>query len=324
MRPERAVHALVTGGAGFIGSTLVDRLLADAWTVTVVDDFSTGTLSNLEDAAAAPAGALEIERADVTDPSVIALVEARSPDVIFHLAAQCDVRTSVRDPAGDALTNVIGTINILEGARRAHVPRVVFASSGGTIYGEPPAELLPLREDTPKDPLSPYGIAKEAAGHYVHAYSTMHGLTGTTLALANVYGPRQPPHGEAGVVAIFAGLLAAGEPCTIYGSGEQTRDFVFVDDVVDAFVRAARRGAVGLFNIGTGCEVTVNELHAEMAEIWGVRPQVRSAPARPGELDRNCLDNGRAREVLGWSPTTSLEEGLRLVFRSLAARQESR
>jgi UDP-glucose 4-epimerase len=314
------MRALVTGGAGFIGSTLVDRLLHDGHWVTVVDDLSTGRPSNLEHAETF-ARAFVFERADITDTSaIVSLIERFAPDVVFHLAAQCDVRVSVGQPVVDALVNIIGTINVLEGARRGRVPKVVFASSGGTIYGEPQPELLPLAESAPRNPLSPYGIAKDAAGNYLHAYNELYGLNGTTLALANVYGPRQAPHGEAGVVAIFAGRLMAGEHCTIYGSGEQTRDFVYVDDVADAFVRAAHSEARGLFNIGTGHEVSINELHTKMAELLGVRPERRFAPARQGELQRNSLDATRARNILGWMPKMSLADGLGAVLRNLADR----
>ena len=233
---------LVTGGAGFIGSTLVDRLLAEGHTVDVVDDLSTGSLANLSDARAAAGHQLTVHQMDVRSAEVVELMARRRPEVVFHLAAQADVRVSVTDPVFDADVNVIGTLRVLEGARRAGVGRVVFAASGGTLYGEPDASELPLKESLPQRPLSPYGVSKKAALDYLVAYRELHSLEFSALALANVYGPRQDPHGEAGVVAIFAERLLRGAPVTIYGDGEQTRDFVYIDDVVDAFVRGTTKG----------------------------------------------------------------------------------
>jgi UDP-glucose 4-epimerase len=312
------MRALVTGGAGFIGSTLTDRLLADGHEVIVIDNLSTGNPANL--AGAQRFGtAFRFERADIRDADVVPLIARLAPDAVFHLAAQADVRVSVADPAMDAAVNVIGTINVLEGARRGGTSTVVFASSGGTIYGEAPPEALPLHEDAVRRPLSPYGIAKEASTNYLSAYASMYGMHCASLALGNVYGPRQDAHGEAGVVAIFAGRLLAGEPCTIFGTGEQTRDFVYVDDVVDAFVKAARARVAGLLNIGTGREVSINHLYLVMAEVLGVAAEPQRAPARRGELERNCLDASRAWAVLGWEATTSLPKGLTAVFASLGA-----
>ena len=309
------MRALVTGGAGFIGSTLVDRLLAEGHAVDVVDDLSTGSLANLADARADRNHELTIHQVDIRNGDVVDLMARRAPEVVFHLAAQADVRVSVARPVHDAEINVIGSLNVLEGARAAGTRKVVFASSGGTIYGDPDPADLPVTESHPQQPVSPYGVAKKVVGDYLHAYQTLHGLDFTALALANVYGPRQDPHGEAGVVSIFAGRLLADEPCTIFGDGLQTRDFVFVDDVVDAFVRGAERGSGLLCNIGTGRETSVAELHATMAEQAGMPDApVDRVAARPGELARNALDPSRAGMHLGWAPWTDLATGTAAVL----------
>jgi UDP-glucose 4-epimerase len=303
------MKTLVTGGAGFIGSTLVDRLLAEGHAVEVLDDLSTGSLANLAEARADRTNRLTFHQIDVRDPHVVDLIARRQPEVIFHLAAQIDVRVSVARPAFDAEVNVGGTINVLEGARAAGTRKVVAASSGGTIYGEVAPRDLPARESQPMAPVSPYGVAKRAALEYLRVYRHLHGLEFTALALANVYGPRQDPLGEAGVVAIFAARLLADEACTVYGDGEQTRDYVFVDDCVDAFVRAANRGDGLLINVGTGVETSVNDLYATMASATGVVRPAQGAAARPGELQRSALDPTRAAIQLGWTPWTDLAEG---------------
>jgi UDP-glucose 4-epimerase len=307
------MHALVTGGAGFIGSTLVDRLLAEGDTVDVVDDLSTGRLANLADARANPSHEFSFHRIDIRSAALAELIEHRRPEVIFHLAAQADVRVSVARPAFDAEVNIIGTLNVLEGARAAGTRKVVFAASGGTLYGE--TDKLPLRESAEQKPVSPYGVSKKAAIDYLVAYRELHGIESTALALANVYGPRQDPHGEAGVVAIFAGLLLQGGECKIFGDGQQTRDFVYVDDVVDAFSRAATRGDGLLVNIGTGTETSVNQLYSAMATLAGVETPPRYGPERTGELRRSALDPGRAGVHLGWKPWTTLDEGAGAVLR---------
>jgi UDP-glucose 4-epimerase len=312
------VKAFVTGGAGFIGSTLVDRLLAEGHAVDVVDDLSTGSLSNLAEARATPGYELSFHRLDIRDAAVIELVAHRRPEVVFHLAAQADVRVSVERPAFDAEVNLIGTLNVLEGARAAGTRKVVFAASGGTLYGEP--EKLPVPESHPQRPLSPYGVSKKAACDYLAAYRALHGIEFTALALANVYGPRQDPHGEAGVVAIFAGRLLSGQPCTIFGDGNQTRDFVYVDDVVDAFARAAAKGSGLLMNIGTGTETSVNTLYETMAAAAPAPAPPVYAPARAGELARSSLDPTRAGIHLGWKSWTTLAEGTAEVLRWFAAR----
>ena len=233
--------ALVTGGAGFIGSTLVDRLIAEGWRVDVVDDLSTGSLANLGGARSlGDRKQFSFHRLDVSSPTLVDLITHQRPDVIFHLAAQLDVRVSVARPVFDATVNILGSLHVCEGALAAGVQKVVFAGSGGTLYGSP--EEIPTPETSPQHPESPYGVAKKAVSDYLYYYRQQRGLESTVLALANVYGPRQDPHGEAGVVAIFAGKLLSRERPMIFGDGGQTRDFVYVDDVVDAFVRARRKG----------------------------------------------------------------------------------
>jgi UDP-glucose 4-epimerase len=303
------MKVLVTGGAGFIGSTLVDRLLAEGHAVDVLDNLSSGSLGNLASARADRNHEFTFHQIDVRDASVIELIERRQPEVVFHLAAQADVRVSVARPIFDAEVNIIGGLHVLEGARQAGAAKVVFASSGGTIYGDVDPADLPADENLPQRPLSPYGVAKKVIGDYLYAYRELHSLEYAALALANVYGPRQDPHGEAGVVAIFAGRLLSGQVCTIFGDGTQTRDFVFVDDVVDAFVRAAERGSGLLANVGTGVETSVNELYDAMARGAGVDTPAVHAEARPGELARSALDPGRAELYLGWTPWTDLDAG---------------
>ncbi|MGI8758235.1 MAG: NAD-dependent epimerase/dehydratase family protein [Acidimicrobiales bacterium] len=317
------MRACVTGGAGFIGSTLVDRLLAEGHAVDVIDDLSTGSLANLADARADRGHELRVHQLDIRSPELVELLVRRQPEVVFHLAAQADVRVSVARPAYDAGINIVGSLNVLEGARSAGTRKVVFASSGGTIYGDPDPSVLPVTEGHPQQPVSPYGVAKKAVGDYLHAYRVLHGLEFAALALANVYGPRQDPHGEAGVVAIFAGRLLAAEPCTIFGDGRQTRDFVYVDDVVDAFVRAAGRGSGVLCNIGTATETSVLRLYEVMAAAAGSGAAPVFAPARPGELNRSALDPSRARLHLGWAPWTTLEDGAAAVLAWFAARAPS-
>jgi UDP-glucose 4-epimerase len=302
------MRVMVTGGAGFIGSTLVDRLLREGHEVDVVDDLSTGSLANLADAPAARPDRPAFHRLDIRSTALIDLIQHRRPEVIMHLAAQMDVRVSVARPVFDAEVNIIGSLNVCQGACAAGTRKVVFAGSGGTLYGEP--ERLPVPEDHPQQPLSPYGVAKKAVGDYLHYYREIHGLDSTVLALANVYGPRQDPHGEAGVVAIFAGKLLAKEPATIFGDGSQTRDFVYVDDVVDAFVRAADVASGLLVNIGTGVETSVQALYDTMARLVGFIEPAAHAPARTGELERSALDPRRAATELGWTPATGIETGL--------------
>src|SRR4051794_22651837 len=309
-----SMRVLVTGGAGFIGSTLVDRLLAEGHAVDVADDLSTGSLANLADARARQDHDFSFHQIDIRSSDVVDLIARRQPEVVFHLAAQMDVRVSVERPGYDAEINLLGGINVLEGAKAAGCRKVVFASSGGTIYGDVDPAELPVRESHPQQPVSPYGVSKKAFGDYLFAYRELHDLECTARALANVCGPRQNPHGEAGVVAIFAGKLLAGEPCTIFGDGSQTRDYVYVDDVVDAFVRGAEKGGGLVLNIGTGVETSVNELYRTMAKVAGVEAEPVYADARGGEVPRSSLDAGRASIHLGWTPWTDLSTGTSAVL----------
>ncbi len=301
---------LVTGGAGFIGSNLVDRLLAEDRRVVVIDDLSTGTLSNLDEARRTAPGSLEFQRTDITSDVVEPLIGRHRPDVIVHLAAQVNVRASVADPLKDARTNILGTINLLEAARRHGVRKVVLATSGGCIYGEPDLDQLPVTEDAGGHAHSPYGASKRSAEEYLRTYATLYGIDWTSLAFANVYGPRQDPAGEAGVVAIFTERMLAGAPCTIYGDGEQSRDFVYVDDVVHAIALAMDRGDNERFNIGTGERTSVNQLFRALAAATEFPHAPIYAPERAGELRHSAVSNRKAAEGLGWKPWTTLEEGL--------------
>jgi UDP-glucose 4-epimerase len=304
------MQVMVTGGAGFIGSNLVDRLLAEGHAVDVVDDLSTGSLGNLAEARASSSHSLTFHQLDIRSDELVEVMARRRPEVVFHLAAQADVRVSVERPVFDADINILGTLRVLEGARAAGTARVAFAASGGTLYGECDPTELPVKESHPRRPLSPYGVSKMAAIDYLVAYRELHAVEFCALALANVYGPRQDPHGEAGVVAIFSDKLLRGEAVTIFGDGEQTRDFVYVDDVVDAFVRAGTRGGGLVLNIGTGKEVSVNELARVMGERSGATSEPVHAPARVGEIQRSSLDPERAGIHLGWQAWTELHAGV--------------
>jgi UDP-glucose 4-epimerase len=308
------MRTLVTGGAGFIGSHLVDALRARGDDVTVVDDLSSGRESNL--GGALQAGAV-LERIDIRDaPALTSVVAAARPQIVFHLAAQVDVRVSLADPALDARTNVEGTINVLEAARAAGAGRVVFASTGGAIYGE--TDILPTPESVDPLPMAAYGTSKFCAERYLGLYERLYGLSTLALRFGNVYGPRQDPHGEAGVIAIFCGRLREGARPRIFGDGRQTRDYIYVADLVEALLSAGDNDAVGVVNIGTEEETSVLDIVARLAELHGPdAPEPEFAPARLGEIQRSCLDAGRARELLGWSARTPLAEGLRLTFAAL-------
>src|SRR5215218_4546356 len=310
---RRPMKALVTGGAGFIGSNLVDALVARGDAVTALDNLSTGKRENLADAVhnGATLAEIDIREAEAVSDVVVRL----KPDVIFHLAAQIDVRKSVADPAADARINVEGTVNVL-GAAQAHgVPRVVNTSTGGAIYGE--AQQLPAPEDHPSAPEAPYGLSKWCAEQYCELFTRLHGLSTVSLRYGNVYGPRQDPLGEAGVVAIFCGKVLEGGRATIFGDGKQTRDYVYVDDVVDANLRAAEADTTGPINIGLGKERSVLDIVAVLNEHAPDGFQPDHAPERPGEVQHIALDPSRAREELGWQAKIELEEGLRLTLDSL-------
>ncbi|MBM4363166.1 MAG: NAD-dependent epimerase/dehydratase family protein, partial [Deltaproteobacteria bacterium] len=295
------MRVLVTGGAGFIGSHLVDAFVARGYEVTALDDLSSGRAENL------PAGA-RLARLDIRAPEVGALMDEIRPELLVHHAAQMDVRKSVADPGFDADVNVVGTLRLLEHCRRVGTTRVLFASTGGAIYGD--QEQYPASESHPTRPLSPYGVAKLSVEHYLHYYAVQFGLRTTCLRYANVYGPRQNAEGEAGVVAIFSRKLLAGAAGTIYGTGEQTRDFVFVGDVVRANLAALERDLTGAYNVGTGVETSVNALYDGVCRAVGRELAPLSAPGKLGEQLRSCLDAGALRRAAGWSPATSLDAGL--------------
>ncbi len=305
---------LVTGGAGFIGSHIVDAYLAKGHEVTVVDDLSTGKKKNVNVHA-------RLVTADVRDPNLATLFAESRFEVVNHLAAQIDVRKSVQDPFLDASVNILGTLRLLECARAYGVRKFILSSSGGTYYGECPSK--PADEDTPARPESPYGISKATAERYVQFYGPIFRLPYTILRYANVYGPRQDPHGEAGVVSIFAGKLLAKDTPTIYGNGEQERDYVFVLDVAAANVIALTKGENAAFNIGTGTPTSVNTLYKKMAVLEKGAPAAVYAPARTGELNRSVLDSGRAQKTLGWKPHFTLEEGLRETYRFFQQQKKS-
>ena len=298
--------ACVTGAAGFIGSHLVDALLAAGHDVLGVDDLSTGKPDNLVQATSSPR--FRFVRLDVVSDDYRLLVEQARPEVVFHLAAQMDVRRSVADPLFDARTNVLGTVNVLEGAVRAGTTSVVFASSGGTVYGQP--SRLPADEDAPLRPAAPYGAAKVAGETYVRTYQELHGLRGTSLALGNVYGPRQDPHGEAGVVSIFARALTSGAPTTIFGDGTSERDYVHVADVVRAMLCCLQPLPGQRYNVGTGRATTVRSLHTLIADAAGAPDAPTTAPPRLGELQAVSLDSSRLERDAGWVPDIALEQGL--------------
>jgi UDP-glucose 4-epimerase len=311
------MRALVTGGAGFIGSHLADALVARGDEVTVLDDLSSGREENL--AGALDAGA-QLVRGDVRDgSSLTAVVSIARPEAIFHLAAQVDVRLSLSDPAFDARTNVEGTINVLEAARAAGVRRVVFSSTGGAIYGD--TELLPTPETVEPLPMAAYGQSKFCAERYLGLYERLYGLSTMALRFGNVYGPRQDPRGEAGVIAIFCGRLSAGERPRVYGDGTQTRDYIYVADLVEALLAAGASTAGGIVNIGTEAETSVLELLDVLRDLHGPgAPEAEFAAVRTGEIERSCLAAGLARELLGWRASTPIADGLRLTYESVVAR----
>jgi UDP-glucose 4-epimerase len=309
------MKALVSGGSGFIGSHLVDKLLDRGDEVVAVDNLSTGRRSNLE--GALERGARLIEE-DIRDGDVIKKLFAdERPEIVFHLAAQMDVRVSTARPDYDAQINVLGTLNLLEAARESRVGRFVFTSTGGAIYGE--AEELPAREDSPIRPEAPYGQAKFAAEGYCELYRRLHGLQTVSLRLGNVYGPRQDPFGEAGVIAIFCGKLLEGERPIVFGDGKQTRDYIYVSDVVAAALIVAANDIHGPYNVGRGIETNVLELIDTLSEFAGVQAEPEFAPARPGEVLRNALDPSKSKNELGFEAKVGMNDGLRTTLESFRA-----
>jgi UDP-glucose 4-epimerase len=297
--------ALVTGAAGFIGSHLVDRLIADGFSVTGIDNLSSGKLENLPDG-------FDLRQMDIRDAAVREVIADIQPDIVFHLAAQISVSVSAREPQLDADVNVGGALNLLEALRAldgdSSTTQVVYVTSGGTAYGDP--EIVPADESTPIRPLSPYGASKYAVEMYLPIYERLMGLEYSIVRLANVYGPRQDPHGEAGVVAIFAKAMLAGKPLTIFGDGNDQRDYVYVGDVVDAIVRASNGSQQGPFNVGTGIGTSTNRVFELVAQYCGhTEDAVHGAP-RAGDINRISLDSSKAKRELGWSVETDIESGL--------------
>lgn len=302
------MRLLVTGGAGFIGSNTVDALIAEGrGEVAVLDNLTAGKRAQVNPKA-------RFYEADLRDPEKVRQIIAQErPEVIIHLAAQMDVRRSVADPAFDAQVNLVGFLNLIEAARHHRLKRVIFSSTGGAIYGE--QEQFPCNEDHQRRPISPYGVAKFATEAYLFFYKAQYGIDYVALRYANVYGPRQDPHGEAGVVAIFCGRMLEEKPVTIYGDGEQTRDYVYVGDVVRANLAAVASPASGAFNIGTGIETSVNQLFHTLAKAAGSGLPAGYGPARPGEQLRSVISPQRAAKELNWSPEVSLEAGLAQTYR---------
>src|SRR3954470_2726734 len=296
------MKVLVTGGAGFIGSHVCDALLSRGHEVIALDNLSSGKRENLDPR-------MRLVELDIRSPESAALIERERPQALFHLAAQMDVRKSVEDPRYDAEANILGFLNLLEASRKHGVKKVVFSSTGGAIYGE--QDVFPAPESHATRPLSPYGVSKASGELYLGFYRAQYGLQSVALRYANVYGPRQNAHGEAGVVAIFSQRLVSGEPCTIYGTGEQTRDFVYGPEVAEANALALERDVQGAINIGTGVETSVNEMYRGLAEAAGSREPAQHAPGKPGEQLRSCVDPSLAKKVLGWESRVTLREGLR-------------
>ena len=295
-------NVLVTGGAGFIGSHLVNGLLDSGYSVAVVDDLSSGQLRNLNHRAT-------FYHCAITDPKLVQIIQREGPEIIFHLAAQSSVRQSTLDPVSDADSNVLGTIRLLSAAAAEGVEKIVFSSTGGAIYGNP--DVIPCDEDTPVNPITPYALSKYVSELYLDLYQRTYGLEYTILRYANVYGPGQDPNGEAGVIAIFAGMMLRGRTPNIYGNGLQERDFVYVSDVVEANLAAAYRGDGGIYNIGSGEPVTINRIHSLLQNYTEFHEGPVYRPRRAGEVLRIALDPSRANRELSWEPQVSLEEGLR-------------
>jgi UDP-glucose 4-epimerase len=311
MAVPSGARVLVTGGAGFIGSHIVDAYVAAGLDVVVVDNLATGNRANLNPAA-------RLYEVDIRDRAGLEQVfAAERPEIVNHQAAQASVRVSMEDPPRDAEINVLGSLNVLEAARKHGTRKLIYAATGGAAVGEP--KYLPVDEDHPVEPLSPYGADKHAVEHYCVLYQKSFGLETTILRYANIYGPRQDPRGEAGVIAIFTGLLLNDERPTIFGTGDQERDYTYVGDVARANVLALTRGGGGMFNIGTGKSASVNDLFAHLAELTGFGEQPIYADPLPGEVFKIYVTYERARQVLGWEPTVTLQDGLRLTVESARA-----
>ena len=307
MEVTKMTRVVVTGGAGFIGSNIVDLMIENGYEVAVIDNLSSGNKKNLNDDAT-------FYELDICNPGLMEIFEKENPEFVIHQAAQIDVRKSITDPVFDANVNVLGSINILECCRKSGVKKIVYASSGGAIYGEP--EYLPADENHPIRPICPYGVSKHVFEHYLYLYMKNFGLDYTALRYANVYGPRQDPFGEAGVIAIFIGKLLANETYTINGDGEQTRDFVFAGDIAMANLLAIeKKTTTKEFNIGSGVETSVNEISRELCKIIGSDAEPIHGDAILGEVQRIYLDSGLAKKELGWESETSLGDGLRKTIR---------
>lgn len=293
---------LVTGGAGFIGSHLVDKLIEKGNRVAVIDNLSTGKIENLNPEAV-------FYNVDICDPKIKEIFAKEKPERVFHLAAQIDVRNSVEDPINDAKTNILGSLNIIEGARINNVKKIIFASTGGVMYGN--AKIIPTPESYPAQPQCPYGVGKLAVEYYLNYYHNVFALRYAALRLGNVYGPRQDKNGEAGVVAIFCAKMINKHNCVINGDGRQTRDYVYVKDVVEAILIVANDDNIGIYNIGTGIETNVNTIHSKIRAIIGGAQEAAHGPAKAGDHRRGSLDSSKAKKELAWEPKYSLEEGIK-------------
>jgi UDP-glucose 4-epimerase len=294
---------LITGGAGFIGSHLVDKLINENYKVIIVDNLSTGKKENINLKA-------KFYKLDILNPKIFEVFKKEKPEIVFHLAAQVNVRKSVEDPINDAKINILASLNILEACRKFNVKKIIFSSSGGAIYGE--TKIIPTPENYLPNPESPYGIAKLIVEKYLDFYKKVYGLDYIVLRFANVYGPRQDPKGEAGVVSIFIEKIFKGERPVIFGSGKQTRDFIYVDDIVSALIKSiSYKGKETIFNVGTGIETSVNQLFKLISKILGAKTKPIYASPKPGELKRNCLNISKIKKELKWQPKYNLEKGFK-------------
>ena len=306
------MKVLLTGGAGFIGSWVGEALIADGNEILIVDDLSTGNIQNIPKDA-------KFVKADIRDRARLEKIfEDFKPEIVSHHAAQMNVRNSLEDPIFDAQVNILGTINLLELSIQHEIKKFVFASTGGAIYGEP--EVIPCTEDTLPAPISPYGISKYAVEQYLNYYKVVHGISHVVLRYSNVYGPRQNPHGEAGVVAIFCDRIKYGNPCEIFGDGKQTRDYIYVEDVARANILCLNAKDV-ILNVGTAIETSVNDIVSKLKTVTNRHVRVVYGPRRPGEVDRIALEIKRAEELLGWSPHVNLEDGLSKTWEWFSSKQ---